>query len=240
MTFSHKSLAVAVLLLAGIPAWQSAEAAAQNAAPADLEKVLAKLDASAKTFKSAQANVQWDTVTVAPIADTESQVGTVLFARGTSGDSEVALHFRTDNGRPITKDLVYAGGVGKMYTPGQLTIYKVGDNRSAMEAFLTLGFGGSGLDLKKSWTVTYAGNEAVNGAQAAKLQLVPLDSKVAESTSKVFLWIDMSKGVGVKQQRFTTDGNYVVITYTNIRLNSNVPDGAFDLKPPKGTEIINH
>jgi len=116
----------------------------------------------------------------------------------------------------------------------------LGDNRSALDAFLTLGFGGSGADLRKTWKVSLAGTEAVNGIQASKLQLIPLDAKMAETTSKVFLWIDMDKGIAVKQQRFGTDGGYVVLTYSNIQLNGKVPSGAFDLKPPKDTQIVNH
>ena len=88
--------------------------------------------------------------------------------------------------------------------------------------------------------MSYAGTEAVNGIQAAKLQLVPIDPKVAEATKQVFLWIDMDKGVAVRQQRFATDGSYLMLTYSAIQLNAKVPSGAFDLKPPKDTQIVNH
>lgn len=239
MTFSQKSLAFAFLFLTGIHAWQSA---AQPAAQPDLDKVLARLDASAKTFKSAQADIVWDNIITQPAPDTDSQVGAVLFERSKSGEMQMALHIKTDNGHPALKDLIYAGGVGKMYQPSikQMQVFKVGDNRAAFDAFLTLGFGGSGEELKKTWKVTLAGTEAVNGVQAAKLQLIPTDAKLAQSTKQVFLWIDMDKGVAVKQQRFATDGSYLMLTYSGIQLNGKVPSGAFDLKPPKDTQIVNH
>jgi len=242
MTLSIKSLAIAVLLLAGIRGPQPASAAAQSAASPDLDKILSKLDASAKTFKSAQADIVWDNILTQPAPDKDSQVGTILFARGKSGDTQVALHIKTDNGRPALKDLVYANGVGRMYQPSikQMQVFKLGDNRAALDAFLTLGFGGSGEDLKKAWKVAFAGTESVNGIQAAKLQLIPLDPKLAETTSKVFLWIDIDKGVAVKQQRFATDGSYVVLTYSGIQLNAKIPSGAFDIKTAPGTQIVNH
>jgi len=241
MNSSFKSLALAVLLLAGTRALEPNAVAAQAAATTDLDKVLSKLDASARTFKSAQADIVWDNVITQPAPDKDSQVGTVLFAREKSGDTRVALHIKTDNGRSALKDLVYADGVGKMYQPSikQMIVSKLTDNRSALDAFLTLGFGGSGDDLKKIWKVSYGGTEAVNGLQAAKLQLLPLDAKMAESTKQVFLWIDMDKGIAVKQQRFGTDGGYVVLTYSNIQLNGKIPSGAFDLRPPKDTQIVN-
>jgi outer membrane lipoprotein-sorting protein len=236
MIYSRKFLIPAVLFVAGLPATFA------QTTSGDLDKVLARLDASSKTFKSAQADILWDNVITQPTEDKESQVGTILFDRPKNGETQLALHIKTDNGRPALKDLVYSGGVGKMYQPSikQMQVFKLSDNRSALDAFLTLGFGGSGEDLKKTWKVTYVGTEAVNGVQDAKLQLIPNDAKMAETTTKVFLWVDMDKGVAVKQQRFANDGSYLVLTYSNIQLNAKVPSGAFDLKPPSGTQIVNH
>jgi outer membrane lipoprotein-sorting protein len=207
----------------------------------DLGNVSARLDASAAKFKSAQADIVWENVQVAPIPDSDKQAGTVLFERK-NGEVEVALHLNTDNGQPIHKDLVYAGGVGKLYDAllKQMQVFQVGEKRAQLDTFLTLGFGGSGKELEKSWTVTYAGTEQVGGTAAAKLQLVPRNAEVAKTAPKVLLWIDMDKGVAVKQQRFDPSGNYVVFTYANIRLNGPVASNAFVLKPPSGTQIVNH
>jgi outer membrane lipoprotein-sorting protein len=208
----------------------------------DLGKVLAKLDASAKTFTSAQADIVWDNVQTQPVLDKDSQVGTAIFARAKNGQMQVAVHIKTDNGKPVLKDLSYADGVGKMYEPAikQIQIFKVGDKGGQLESFLTLGFGGSGQDLMKSWQITDAGTEAVNGVQAAKLQLVPRDPALAKTAPKVLLWIDLDKGVAVKQQRFDTAGNYVVFSYSNIQLNKKVPSNAFEIKTASGTQVVNH
>jgi outer membrane lipoprotein-sorting protein len=109
-----------------------------------------------------------------------------------------------------------------------------------LETFLTLGFGGSGKDLAKNWTVTDAGAEQVSGIATEKLQLIPRDPAVAKTAPKVLLWIDMDKGVAVKQQRFANDGSYVMFTYSDIRLNPRVPDDAFEIKTAPGTQTVNH
>jgi outer membrane lipoprotein-sorting protein len=237
MTFrSSKWFALSVM------AWVLASAAMVPAAAAqDLNAVLAKLDAGAAKFKSAQADVVWENVQTQPIYDSDKQAGTILFARA-GGQVEVALHLKTDNGKPIVKDMIYADGKGKLYDGQlkQLQVFEVGDKKSSLDAFLTLGFGGSGADLEKAWTVTYEGAEAVNGAQAAKLQLVPKDAAVAKTSPKVILWVDMDKGVGLKQQRFDASGNYAVITYSNIKLGVPVGSGAFQMKTPSGTQVVNH
>jgi outer membrane lipoprotein-sorting protein len=207
----------------------------------DLAAVLARLDASAAKFQSALADLTWDHVQTAPIPDSDTQQGTVLVARKGS-EMQIAVHLKTDNGKPMQKDLAYAGGVGKLYEANskQMDVYKVGDKSSELETYFTLGFGGSGKDLDKNWQVSLVGSEAVNGIPAAKLLLIPRDPKVAKSTTKVLLWIDMDKGVALKQLRFDPSGNYVTFTYQNIRLNVSAPSGAFDIKPPAGTTIVNH
>lgn len=219
--FALKALAV-VLASAGMVSVAGAQ---------DLSAVLAKLDASAAKFKSAEADVLWDAVQTQPIPDSDKQGGTILFARSGS-DVEVAIHFKTHNGKPYVKNVVYANGQGKMYDGDtkQTQTFAAGNNKSALDAFLTLGFGGSGADLQKNWTVTSQGTEAVNGAQAAKLQLIPKDPAVAKTTPKVILWVDMDKGVGVQQQRFDTTGNYSMITYSNIKMGAKAPSSAFELK----------
>jgi outer membrane lipoprotein-sorting protein len=233
--FATQSMAVTLL------AAMTASAVVPAMAADDVTPVLNKLDATSKTFKSAQADILWDHVQTQPIEDKDTQAGTLLVVRD-GGGTRMALHIKTDNGQPALKDMVYADGIGKMYQPSikQLQVFKIGDNKAALDAFLTLGFGGSGQDLSKNWTITSLGTEAVNGVSAAKLQLVPKDSKLAESTPKVLLWIDTNQGVAIKQQRLQSDGTYVVFTYSNIHLNGKVPSGAFEIKTAPGTQTVNH
>lgn len=233
--FARQSLAFMLFATILIPVAFSATA------PDDLTPVLAKLDATSKVFKSAQADILWDTVQTQPTLDKVTQAGTILIAR-VGGDSKLALHIKTTNGTPTLKDMVYAGGIGKLYQPSikQMQVFPIGDNKAALDAFLTLGFGGSGQDLEKNWTVTLQGNEPTNGVSAVKLQLIPRDPKIAQTTTKVLLWIDMSQGIAVKQQQFNNDGTYKVITYSNIKLNGKVPSGAFEIKTASGTQVVNH
>jgi len=240
MTFLRKTFVCTVLI--SIAALGTACSGRLVFAADDLDKVLAKLDDAAKAFTSAQADIKWDNTQTQPVLDTDSQVGTVIFARGKDGQMQVAVHIKTDNGQPVLKDLSYTGGVGKMYEPAikQIQVFKVGDKGNQLQSFLTLGFGGSGQDLKKNWDIIPAGTEAVNGTQATKLQLVPRDPAMAKSAPKVILWIDPDKGVAVKQQRFDSGGNYVVFTYSNIQLNKKVPSSAFEIKTASGTQVVNH
>lgn len=207
----------------------------------DLQTVLSKLDDSSKTFNSAEADIIWEGTQVNPVPDTDTQTGTAVFARS-SGEMRVAVHIKADNGKPYQKDMVYADGVGKLYEPAikQLQVFQVGNRRDQLNSFLTLGFGGSGADLQKNWNVQSQGTEAVNGVQAAKLLLTPRDPALAKTTPKVLLWIDLARGVAVKQQRYDSEGNYLTFTYNHIKLNGKVPGNTFEIKTAPGTQVVNH
>jgi outer membrane lipoprotein-sorting protein len=206
-----------------------------------LQSVLSKLDDSSKTFSSAEADIVWEGTQVNPVPDTDTQTGTVVFARS-GGEMQVAVHIKADNGKPYEKDMVYAKGVGELYEPAikQLQVFQVGNRRDQLNSFLTLGFGGRGADLQKNWNVDLQGDEAVNGVQAARLVLTPRDPALAKTTPKVLLWIDPARGVAVRQQRYDAEGNYLTFTYNHIKLNGKVPGNTFEIKTAPGTQRVNH
>jgi outer membrane lipoprotein-sorting protein len=207
----------------------------------DLNKVLAKLDEASIKFKSAAADIDWDNVQTQPILDKDTQAGTVLFERK-NGQLSMALHLKTDNGKPVPKDMVYAGGQFKLYEPllKQIQVFQAGANRADYDTFLTLGFGGSGKDLVKNWQATYAGSETVDGANTDKLELLPIQDSVKKNITKVILWVNMDNGIAVKQRSIDPAGNYREVTYHNVHLNAPVPSKAFEIKTASGTRVVNH
>ncbi len=206
----------------------------------DLAGVLNKLDASSAKFKSAQADITSENTQTQPILDTDTQTGSVLFQRE-NGQLQMALHLKTDNGKPAEKDVVFSGGLLKFYEPmqKQMTVFKAGNNQAQADTILTVGFGGSGKDLQKNWEISYAGAEKVDGKATVKLALIPKDAGVKNNFPKVFLWVDTDTGLAVKQQFFDASGNYRVATYHNVKLNAAVPAKSFDIKTAPGTQIVN-
>src|SRR5450756_523817 len=139
----------------------------------DLNSVLSKLDAASAKFRSAQADITSENTQTAPILDTDTQTGTVLFERN-AGQLQMALHLKTDNGKPAEKDVVFAGGLLKFYEPlqKQMTVFKAGNNQSQADTILPGGFGGSGKDLQKNWALPHAAAEKIDGKSTVKLALV--------------------------------------------------------------------
>jgi outer membrane lipoprotein-sorting protein len=216
------------LILAAIAVLGSALAFAQNA---DLQKVLSQMDAASARFQSAQADFVADTYT-AVVQSHDVQKGTIAFRR-VGGATQMIMHVKTDNGDASLKDVLYKNGQIDYYQPAvkQETILKAGSN---YERYLTLGFGGSGKDLTANWNIKYLGTEAVNGVEAAKLDLTP---KVpSDQFSHITVWIDAKRGVSLKQQVFQDSGDWRTAVYSNIQLNE-VPASAFTLAIAPGTQV---
>jgi outer membrane lipoprotein-sorting protein len=122
--------------------------------------------------------------------------------------------------------------------PDQVTVYDLGKKRAEFESYVVLGFGGSGQDLLKSFDVTDAGPETINGVATAKLQLIPKSENVRNNYSKIFLWIDLDKGISVQQQFLTPQGDYRLTKYSGIRINEKISDDVFKLKTTGKTQTI--
>ena len=192
----------------------------------DLERVLAQMDASAKTFKAVEANVTWDQYQKV-INETDTETGKI-YCRRENGEIQMAVDFTA----PDKKYVVYSGGKVQVYQPkiDQVNEYLPGKNRGEVESFLVLGFGGSGHDLFKSYAVRFVKTETVGGVAADELELIPKSDRLRNNIARILLWIDSAKGVMVQQQLFEPGGDYRLAKYSEIKSTSKLPDNAFKLK----------
>lgn len=213
-------------------AFASAPAIAQNA---DLQKVLAEMDAASAKFQSAQADLVADQYT-AVVQSHDIQKGTIAFRRS-AGATEMVMHIKTDNDQPAVKDVLYKGTEIDFYQPSvkQETILSASADN---EKYLSLGFGGSGKDLARDWNIAYQGTETIDGIDTAKLDLTPKGAP-SNQFSHITIWIDPRRGLSLRQQIFQDGGDYRIANYSNIKLNS-VPESAFSLQIAAGTQKVYH
>jgi outer membrane lipoprotein-sorting protein len=225
----------------------SGHRAAQQPPPASavpLEAVLKSMDAAAAKFNTTQANFEWDRYERVINEVDDVQLGTIYYRR-TGKDVEMKADIKTagasrDKVKPEPQFVLFTQGKVQRYLPkaDQVTVYDVGKNRSEVEAYLVLGFGGSGQDLAKAFDVTYQGPETIDGISAAKLQLIPKSERVRNMFAKILLWIDLDRGISVQQQFFEPDGNYKLAKYSSIHMNEKIPDEVFHLKTTGKTQTI--
>jgi outer membrane lipoprotein-sorting protein len=229
------------LLLSVLALGQSQPAAPPGqpmANPADLASVLRLMDQTAKNFSSAQADFVWDQYDSVVNAH-DKQEGKIYFRRHKS-HNKVELQMGAHIFKP-EKFVVYSGDLVRLYEPriNQVTEYSTAKNKSQFESFLVLGFGGSGADLKTNFTLRALGGEAVDGIPTAKLELIPKDEKARNVFAKIYLWIDLQRGVSLRQMFMEPNsGNYRDALYRNIKLNQKIPDDNFKLKLPDKVQKV--
>ena len=224
MKFGFRILFVCVALAAA--AWSQEDAAG-------LERVLSGMDASAKNFRTAQANFTGDQYTKV-VDETETQKGRLYFQRH-GNDVDMAADFTEPR-----QYAIYSNGKAQVYNPkiDMVNEYRTGKNREQVEAFLLLGFGGGGHSLLNTYDVKYLGMEKANGANAAKLELIPKSRQLQNNISSILLWIDPARGVSVQQQMFFPGGDYRLAKYSDIQINQKLPDSAFKLKTTPRTKLV--
>ncbi len=216
-------------------------------APADaapLTAVLKKMDSVAASFRTTQAEFEWDTYEKVIDEVDDISKGTIYYRRAGNEIDMMADVKQAGSDpaklKPEPKFVLFSKGKVRVYQPkpDQITEFDLGNNRSDLETYVVLGFGGSGQDLMKTFEVTYIGPETVGGIATAKLQLVPKSEKVRSTYKQIFLWVDLDRGISVQQQAFQPDGNYRLAKYSSIRINEKIRDDVFKLKTTGKTTTI--
>ncbi len=198
--------------------------------PGELDQAIRQMDAASARFKSAEADFQWDFYELV-VKETTTQHGNIYFKKSGS-DLEMGAKILP----PAAKFLSYKSGKVALFDPNtkELKVLSAGQNKAQWESFLTLGFGGTGTELTKAWTVTDLGSETIsNGSttvQTRKLDLVAKDANVRNMFSHIVIWVDTNRDISLKQQFFTPSGDYRTATYTNIRYNESINTKPYQYK----------
>ena len=208
--------------------------AALNPDAPTLESVLKKMDAAAASFQTTQADFVWDQYQKV-VDETDTQKGTVYYRRS-GKEVEMMAEIR----EPDRKFVLYKNGKLQVYQPkiDQVMEYTTGTNHEEIESYLVLGFGGSGQDLKKSFEVTYQGEDIIGNIATGKLQLIPKSEKIRGNFQQIILWIDLERGISVQQKLMQSQGDYRVARYSGIKVNDKVNNDVFRLKTTGKTKFV--
>ncbi len=200
------------------------------AAPA-LDAVLASMDSAAASFKSLTAKLRHVNYT-SIINDTSEQTGEIRVLKTPKG-----LGMIIEFGGQDPTVIAFADRKAEKYYPKILTVYEydLGKHRSLVDQFLMLGFGTSGRDLTRNFTVKVAGEETVNGQKTAHLELTPRSRELAEKLKHAELWVGAG-GQAVQQKFVERSGNYTLASYIDLKVNAPVTPEGVKLKLPAGVK----
>jgi outer membrane lipoprotein-sorting protein len=207
-------------------------AASLSAEP--LEDILARMDKAAKEFQSYSARIKRVDYT-AVINESNESSGSIRLRRTKAGADGI-VEFTEPDPRVIH----VSGRTFEIYYPKANTveIYDAGKRANALEQFFLLGFGTTGVDLRKGYDIKLVGTEAVGAAKTTRIELTPKTEDVRKYVTRIDLWIPEGASNPVQEKVTQPSKDYSIATFTDLKVNSPLPDSAFELKTPAGVKKI--
>ena len=205
--------------------------------PSRLDTVLSQMDTASARFTSAQADVR-QLIFTKVVQDTSTETGDIYFLRK-GNSTEMGMKMSAPDappGSPPAQIVEFKDGTLREYNPGinHVDVQSTAGHQAMAETFLTLGFGGSGRDLDKSWTIDDQGAEQMSDGSKTvaveKLDLTPKDPDLRKNFTHIAIWVDPTRAVSLKQVFYFPKGDTRTTFYTNIRLNQKVDQSAFAIK----------
>jgi len=128
--------------------------------------------------------------------------------------------------------------VATIYRPGLKEAQKanLGKNKDKAE-FLAVGIGQPPSELQKSFDISYQGAEPAGGAPCSILLLKPKDPKAAAFYATIVLWVKQTSGIPTQYRLQEPNNDYLLVTFTDEKLNVKIPDSKFEQEFPNGVQI---
>jgi outer membrane lipoprotein-sorting protein len=200
--------------------------------PADLDSVLSRIDSAGAAFHGMSANLRRLSHTAVINEDTIDS-GTVLLKRTKPRDMRMLVDFT----QPDPKTVAFQGRKVDIYYPKIQTVqeFDVGQNKDLVNQFFLLGFGTSRADLQEAYDIRFLGPETLDGHSTERLELTPKSKAVSEHLKKFELWIPDS-GYPIQQKFYLPGGDYMLMTYSDMKINPDLPEAALKLHLPKNVK----
>jgi outer membrane lipoprotein-sorting protein len=199
-----------------------------------LEQVLGQMEAIGKTFRSFSAKFTQKKYTAVLKEFDTPESGEFYYTRAKDGTALL----RQEVASPGKRILTIKGGVATVYNPviKQAQIVNLGNNKDKAE-FLALGLGQSPSKLQSTFDVEYKGVDQVGSAVCSVLLLRPKSASVSAYFSAITLWVKKATGVPIQQKLQEPSGDYLLVDFSDEKINIAIPDAKFDAQLPSGIEI---
>jgi outer membrane lipoprotein-sorting protein len=207
-------------------------AAARPKPAGELESVLDRIDKAGADFRAMSAHVHRVSHT-AVINEDNVDSGTMLLKRPKARDMRMLV----DLTQPDAKTVAFQGRKLEVYYPKIQTVqeFDVGKSRELLDQFFLVGFGTSAADLERAYEIRLLGPETIEGQKTERLELIPKSKEVRDHLLKFELWIS-GDGYPVQQKFYLPGGDYMLVTYSDMKINPDLPDSALKLHLPKNVK----
>jgi len=205
----------------------------QSASKWTLGTALERMDAGARDFRTLTANVEHVKYTDV-VKDTSTESGQMWLQKK---DEKMRIEFA----KPDQRTILRSGNSLAIYNPkiNRVEEYDLGKDRALVDQYVRLGFGTRSEDMKKSFGVTFAGENELDGKKTLLLELTPKTEQVRAQISKIEMWIDESAWLPLQQKFFEAgSGDYFIFHYSDIKKNLKIEESRFKADWPKNATKI--
>ena len=218
---------IVCLLLAGL----ATLAAADNS----LQQVLSRMDKAAADFNAMTAQVTYVTHTDV-LNDNSTETGTAIMKKVQPGEVQARIDFTAPDLKTITIEKRRVQEyLRKINT---LQIFDLDKKGPQLDKFLMIGFGTSGTEIAATYDVTIVGSEQFSLQAVTRLQLIPKNGEAKQYVTKLELWIpEQGAPYPVREKIFEPSGDYLLVTYSDQKINPLLKADALELKPPAGVKV---
>lgn len=209
---------------------------ATTSAAVTLDAILDKMDKVGQNLRSMEADIVQKKWTDILSEYDEGEKGEFLFLK--EGD---AIYLRKQITEPTASVLAIKDGNVTFYQPAikQAQEYKLGNHKDKAE-FMLLGFGSNKEALRKTYDISYLGEEELDGKLTYKLELKPKSDQVSAFFVRIVLWVDAERGIPIQQQLVEPTQDFLLVRFSSIRLNPKISKSEFDIKLPKDVRVIHN
>jgi outer membrane lipoprotein-sorting protein len=200
-----------------------------------LDAILARMDASSKTFKSVSASIKRSSYNELLRESEPEESGDLRIQRNKNAVAAV-LDFKQPNAYTV----FFKDKKAWVYHPKAKIAeeYEFSKNASTIDQFLVLGFGTSGEELRRNYEIKLGPAENIGSTPTTRVELVPRSDEVKRLITKIELWIPDGKSNAIREKISEPSGNYNLANYSNVNFNSSLPASAFDMKLPSDVKVV--
>jgi outer membrane lipoprotein-sorting protein len=199
-----------------------------------LPELLARMDQAAASFTGMTANLkQVDHTEILGENETESAI---VKLKHTKTGIVARLEFSEPNRRIVS---LHERTV-EVFIPKSNTVqvYDVGKFGQQLDQFILIGFGTSGKDLQHNYTLRMLGPATIGNRNTTHIELVPKSKEAADLFKVAELWIATDSVYPVQEKIHKNAQDYILINYTDVKINAPLTDKELELKLPSGVKKI--
>jgi outer membrane lipoprotein-sorting protein len=199
----------------------------------DLAEILSQMNEASKKLHILSANLEYTKVTVL-VDDKSTESGQLFFRKGKTPEIRIEMQ------KPEKKVILFRKNKGEIYLPkiNQVQEYNLEQKSDLVQQFFLLGFGTDTNELKKSYDIKYLREEDLQDDTTVLLELTPRKGAVSAQISKIQLWVSEESWLPTQQKFFEPGGDYLVATYSGVKVNRDLPGTIFELNAPANAKHV--